>query len=130
MSDQADALRRRVGDFALAVLRFVRGLPGDVASDTIIRQIARAAGGVSANYRAACCARSRPEFIATLGVAVIEADETGHWLWMASQLGLGSARELNRLIAEGKELSAILSASLSTARRNYKREVEARKRQG
>ena len=114
----------------MAVLRFVRGLPRDVASDAIIRQIARAAGGVSANYRAACGARSRPEFIATLGVAVIEADETGHWLWMASQLGLGSTRELNRLIAEGKELSAILSASLSTARRNYKREMESRRRQG
>jgi len=130
MSEQADAMRRRVADFALAVLRFVRALPRDVASDAIIRQVARAAGGVSANYRAACGARSRPEFIAMLGVAVVEADETGHWLWMASQLGLGSKRELNRLIAEGQQLSAILSASLSTARRNYKREVEERKRQG
>ena len=124
MGERADALRKRVADFALGVLRFVRGLPKDLAADSVIRQVARSAGGVSANYRSACCARSRPEFIAKLGVALEEADETDHWLWMAVQLNLGNSHELARLTAEAKELRAILSASLSTARRNFKREQE------
>ena len=122
MGEQADALRKRLGDFAVEVLRFIRGLPKDMAADSIIRQVARSAGSVSANYRSACCARSRPEFIARLGVTVEEANETDHWLWMAAQLNLGNSHELARLTAEAKELCAILSASLSTARRNFKRE--------
>lgn len=125
MGAQADGLRRRIADFALAVLRFVRGLPRDVATDSIIRQVARSASGIAGNYRSACSARSKAEFIAKLALAVEEADETDQWLWMAQQLQLGSPRELERLAAEGKELRAILSASLSTARRNLKRELEA-----
>ena len=124
MGERADALRKRVADFALGVLRFVRGLPKELAADSIIRQVARSAGGVSSNYRSACCARSRPEFIAKLGVALDEADETEHWLWMATQLNLGNSHELARLTAEAREVRAILSASLRTARRNFKREQE------
>lgn len=125
MGAQAEALRKRIADFALAVLLFVRRLPREVASDSIIRQVARSAGGVSANYRAACLARSRAEFIAKLGTALEEADETEHWLWMAAQLGLGVGRDRDRLVTESRELRAILSASLSTARRNLKREAAA-----
>ena len=127
MGQQAEVLRRRVADFAVAVLRFVRGLPRDVSSDSIIRQVARSAGGVAANYRAACHARSKAEFVSRLAVALEEADETEHWLWMAGQLNLGAAPDRERLSAEGKELRAILSASLSTSRRNLRRELEHRK---
>ena len=127
MGEQADVLKRRVGEFALAVLRFVRGVPAEAASDGVIRQVARSAGSVSANYRAACCGRSRQEFIARPGVAVEEADETSHWLWMAAELSLGNSLELTRLMAEAKELQAILSASLSTARRNHRRDQEHRR---
>jgi four helix bundle protein len=125
MGAQADALRRRIADFALAVLRFVRSLPRDVASDSIIRQVARSASGIAGNYRAACSARSTADFIAKLALALEEADETDQWLWMAQQLQLGRPRDLARLAAEGKELQAILSASLSTARRNLRREIDA-----
>jgi len=127
MSEHADGLKRRIGGLAVAVLRFVRGLPGDVATDSVIRQVARSAASVSANYRAACCGRSRQEFIARLGVAVEEADETTHWLWMAAQLSLGNSHELARLTQEAREVQAILSASLSTARRNHQRAQSARR---
>ena len=112
-----------MGEFAVAVLRFVRRLPGDLAADSIIRQVARSAGSASANYRSACAGRSKQEFIAKLGVAVEEIDETDHWLWMATQLSLGNSVELAKLTAEAKELRAILSASLSTARRNHRRQL-------
>jgi hypothetical protein len=58
---------------------------------------------------------------------VEEADETVHWLWMAGQLGLSSGSDFEHLVAEGKELRAILSSSLSTARRNLKRELGERR---
>ena len=126
MSAQAEALRKRIAEFALGVLTFIRRLPRDVASDSIIRQVARSAAGTSSNYRAACCARSRAEFVSKLSVALEEADETEHWLWMAGQLGLGRGTEFNKLVAEGREIRAILSASVSTARRNLRRDTGPR----
>jgi four helix bundle protein len=126
MGSQSEALRKRAAEFALAVLKFIRRLPRDVASDSIIRQVARSAAGVSANYRAACFARSRAEFVSRLAVAVEEAGETNHWLWMAGQLGLGTGKELERLLAEGHELQAILCSSLGTARRNLRRDVTSK----
>lgn len=130
MVEQEEALRQQVADFALGVLRFVRGLRRDVASDSIIRHIARCAGSVSANHRAACSARSIPEFISKLGIALAEADELAHWLWMAAQLRLGDSQKLAALDAEAKQLRAILAESVSAARRNLQRELGIRRRGG
>ena len=127
MAGQDEALRKRVAGFALEVLRFVRGLRRDVASDSIIRHIARCAGSVSSNYREACSARSLPELISKLGIALAEADEIEHWFWMAAQLRLGNSQKLAALDAEAKELRAILAESVSAARRNLQRESRSRR---
>jgi four helix bundle protein len=120
VSKQAEQLRTRVSDFALSVLRFVRTLPKEIATDSVVRQVARSAAGVASNYRAACCARSRAEFVSKLGTAVEEADETEHWLWMVGQLGLASGNRFEAIVRESRELRAILAASVGTARRNYR----------
>ena len=44
------------------------------------KQIVRSATSVAANYRAACRARSKAEFISKLCVVVEEANETLFWL--------------------------------------------------
>jgi four helix bundle protein len=43
-------------------------------------QLLRSGTSVAANYRAVCCARSRAEFLAKLGVVIEEADESAFWL--------------------------------------------------
>lgn len=118
MSEQTERLRARIGAFAVALLKCVRKVPLDSATSGIVRQVARSAPAVAANYRAACCARSRAEFIAKLGTAVEEADETEHWLWMLQQLDVQPAAELAALFREAREIRAILAASVGTARRN------------
>jgi len=127
MVEQEEALRKQVADFALGVLRFVRGLRRDVASDSIIRHIAGCAGSMSANYRAACSARSLPELISKLGVALQEADEIEHWFWMAAQLRLGNSQKLAALEAEAKQLRTMLAESVRAARRNSQREPGTRR---
>ena len=74
-------------------------------------QLSRSATGVAANYRATCRARSRPEFIAKLGVVVEEADESHMWLGMIVRLELLVGDELLRLYKEADELTAIFTAS-------------------
>jgi four helix bundle protein len=83
--------------------------------------LARSAAGISANYRAACCARSAADFLSKLAVALEEADETNHWLGIIGELKLVAPPALRPLAQEAKELRAILSASVSTARRNVRR---------
>jgi four helix bundle protein len=127
MNPQAEELRRRLALFALAVVRLVRRLPREVATDHIVRQVARSAGGMASNYRAACCARSMEEFVAKLGEAADDADEASGWLWMADQIRLAPGTDFQWLVRESKELTSILSSSLSTARRNL-RQAEAAER--
>ena len=43
---------------------------------------------MAANYRAACRARSKPEFIAKLGVVEEEADESAFWLELIMETNL------------------------------------------
>src|SRR5216684_3641317 len=73
-------LKARTKEFALRVGRLVDALPNTVKGRTIANQIMRSATSVAANYRAACRARSRAEFIAKIGVVEEEADETAFWL--------------------------------------------------
>ena len=77
---------------------------------------------MSANYHACCRARSRAEFIAKLGVAVEEADESEHWLLVLIESDVGRGAELDGLYDESRQLRAILKASHDTARANAARQ--------
>jgi four helix bundle protein len=128
MAQQPDALRKRISEFALAVLKLVRRLPRDVATDSVVRRVARSAAGMASNYGAACSARSAAELVEKLGVALEEADDTRHWLWMAEQLQLARGKAFDDLIAESREIHAILSENLSTARQTRRAAEDPRRK--
>ncbi len=115
--DQREELRRRTKAFALRVIRVYRALPRSTEAQVLGKQLLRSATSVGANYRAVCRARSRPEFIAKPGVVAEEADETVFWLELLIEAGIMSARRLEGLLKEARELTAIFSASAQTARR-------------
>ena len=124
MNERAQDLRNRTRRFAVRLGRFLRTLPRDPVTLEIVRQLAKAGGSVSANYHACCRARSRAEFIAKLGVAVEEADETEHWLLVLIESDIGRGAELDRLYDEARQLRAILKASHDTARSNAARQKD------
>jgi four helix bundle protein len=78
--------------FALPVIRLVDSLPNTMAGRTIGGQLIRSGTSVSANYRAACRARSKAEFIAKLGIVEEEADESCHWLELIIEVRLMDER--------------------------------------
>lgn len=53
-----------------------------------------------ANYRAACRVRSRAEFIAKIGVAEEEADETAFWLELIIGSNIRSEKQVEPLLKE------------------------------
>ena len=111
-------LRIRVRGFALAVLTFTRQIPRTPEHQIFVIQVLKASSAVSANYHAARRSRSRKEFIAKLGSVVEEADESVVWLEFMRDGGIASNPEL---LAEAKELCAIFTAALQTARTNHRR---------
>jgi four helix bundle protein len=119
MSEQSEALKERAMLFALNTLRLVDRFPRTVGADVIARQLAKSSTSVAANYRSACTARSRRDFIAKLAIVVEEADESVCWLDLIIRSGIvASATDLPALRGEANQLRAIFSRSLGTARAN------------
>ena|SRR3972149_9116589 len=111
-------LKSRTKRFGLDVIRFIEILPKGETSYVIRRQLLRSATSVGANYRAACRGRSKAEFIAKLGIAIEEADESIYWLEMLIEAGLIKQELASNLIEEANQLVAIFTASQKTASRN------------
>ena len=70
---------------------------------------------MAANYRAACRVRSKPEFVAKLGVVEEEADESAFWLELIMETNLLSATKVEPLLSEASEIVAIMASSKKTA---------------
>jgi four helix bundle protein len=121
MNQAATALKGRTKKFALDILAFVRRLPATDEARDIGGQLRRAATGVAANYRAACRSRSRAEFIARVGVALEEADESALWLEILEESSLAKERRVLELRDEANQLSAIFASSCITASGNAHR---------
>jgi four helix bundle protein len=82
------------------------------------QQVIDSSASMAANYRAACRARSRAEFIAKLGTVNEECDETVYWLEYVARTGM-IFKGLGDLLDEAQQLRAIFAASYGTARANY-----------
>ena len=81
-------LIERTKQFALRVIKLVGVLPRTIEGRAIASQLMRSGTSVAANYRAACRARSKAEFIAKLGTVEEEADESAFWLELIIDAGL------------------------------------------
>ena len=92
-------------------------------------QLMRSGTSVAANYRAACRARSKPEFIAKLGTVEEEADESAFWLELIIEAGLLSEGKIRPLLDEANEIVAMMASSKKTASRGAKLQIANRKSQ-
>src|SRR6266852_310466 len=106
-----DELRARTKKFALRVIKLYRSLPSGRDAQILGQQLMRSGTSVGANYRAACRARSKAEFIAKLGIVVEEADESQYWLELLEESGILRKKQLESLYQEATELTAIFTAA-------------------
>jgi len=111
-----ETLKLRTRRFALAVIQLVEGMPKSMSSTVIGRQVMRAGTAVGANYRAACRARSRAEFIAKLGIVEEEADECIYWFELMEEANLLPQATIAPLKSEANELLAISIATINSTR--------------
>jgi four helix bundle protein len=114
----AEQLKERTMRFALRVMGLCRTLPADWEGRFIADQLFRASARASANYNAACRARSRRDFINKLGMVVEESDESVFWLIFVGRSGMNETADQKELLSEGRELLAIFIRSAKTASDN------------
>src|ERR1041384_4459022 len=115
-----DDLKHRTKQFSLRVLKLVAALPKNLAGRNIGGQLARAGTSVGANYRAACRARSKVEFIAKIGIVEEEADESGFWMELIIETELLKAELVKPLLDEANELAKIMASSRKSASESLK----------
>ncbi len=111
-------LKQRTRQFGLDIIRLVQSLPTDAATRILAGQLVRSGTSVGANYRAACRAKSRADFVSKLGTVEEEADESAFWLELLVDAQKVRPSAAARLIREADELTAIAVSSINTARKS------------
>jgi four helix bundle protein len=110
-----EELKKRTKTFALRVMKLADALPRSTEGRAIGNQLVRSGTSVGSNYRATCRARSRAEFVARIGIAEEEADESAYWMELVVEGDLLPARKVTALLQEASELTAIMAASRISA---------------
>ena len=109
-------LRMRTKAFALRIIRLYASLPKSTEAQVIGKQVLRSGTSVGAHYHEARRARSTAEFISKVEGGLQELEETVYWLELLSDGGIGAPARLVDLCHEANELTAILVASVKTAK--------------
>ena len=109
-------LLTRSKKLGLEVIKLADDLPQKQAAYVITQQIIRSATSVGANYRAACRAKSTPDFINKLKIVEEEADETHYWLEILEEAGLMTPERIAPIKAETNEIISMVVASIKTLR--------------
>ncbi len=112
-----EQMKIRTKEFAKHVVNLCRQLPNSPEGKLIRNQFFRAGTSVGANYRAACRARSKADFISKLGIVLEETGESLYWLEIIAENNIMNPKFLNGLMNKAKELVAIFIASLKTAKK-------------
>jgi len=109
-------LQERMTTFAVRIVKMVDSMPNTVAGAAIARQVVRSGTSPSANYRAACLAKSDKDFINKLKMVEEELDETCHWLDIITRSQLLQSERMKPLHQECSELLNIIAKSIVTAK--------------
>jgi len=107
--------KRRTKAFAINVAKFCKTVPFDRIVRHYIDQIIRCSSSVGANYRAACRAKSKPDFINKMRIVEEEADESMYFLELICEFYPLRKEEIAVLYKEANELLSMTISSINTA---------------
>lgn len=104
-----EGFKRRTKEFVLRSIRVYQALPKTEEARILGNQFLRSASSTGANYRAACCARSKAEFYAKLSITLEEADESLFWMGVLVESKIIPINRLETLMQEATEIIKILA---------------------
>lgn len=114
-------MNKRTMKMALNVIKLTKSFPLCQESKVITYQIIKSSTSTAANYRSAGRGKSFKDFIAKLGIAEEECDETIFWLEMILEANLASPELTQPIKQEASELLSIIVSSIKTAKKNLEK---------
>ncbi len=108
--------------FAVRIVKLARFLQEKKNDFVLSKQILRSGTGIGANARERKNAQSKADFINKLAIALKEADETQYWLEILYESEIIEQNLFNSLNEELKEIIAIITSSIKTAKEKNERE--------
>ncbi|MFM2224469.1 MAG: hypothetical protein RJA07_671 [Bacteroidota bacterium] len=120
MKEFENQLKKRSKDFALRVIKMIRTLPKDMDAQIIAKQLLRSATSVGANYRSACRAKSKKDFLYKINIVEEEADESLFWMELLVEAEILKPNKLELLMKECDELISIFTSIGKSTKQNLK----------
>jgi four helix bundle protein len=111
-----EEMKARTRSFALRIIRLAESLPDTSTAKVIQHQMIRCGSSVGATYRAACRAKSRPDFVSKMGTVEEEADETIYWMELLIDAEIVKRPRIADLLDEADQILSIVIASIKTAK--------------
>jgi four helix bundle protein len=105
-------LQERMTTFAVRIVKMVDAMPSTISGMAIARQIIRSGTSPSANYRAACLAKSDKDFVNKLKMVEEELDETCHWIEIIIRSELMKESRMKPIHQEACELLNIIAKTI------------------
>ena len=112
------ALKQRTKEFAHRCVKLSITLPRTYLDNHIRGQLIRCSTSVASNYRAACIAQSKANFVSKLSIVLEEVDESDFWLEFVIDEQMLSKDRVLPLLKEAEELTAIFISSRKAARKS------------
>ena len=109
-------LKKRTKGFAHRCVKLSLALPDNPLGKHIRTQLIRCSTSVASNYRAACMAQSKADFVSKISIVIEEADESCFWMEFIIGEKLLDEKQVVYLLEEGRELTAIFISSRKTAK--------------
>ncbi|HBX51673.1 MAG: four helix bundle protein [Bacteroidetes bacterium GWF2_33_38] len=107
-------LKNRTKKFAIEVFKLCNELESQSNYKSYLNQLIRCSSSVGANYRAACRAKSTPDFINKLKIVEEEIDESAFFLELINELT--NIEKSKELLKEANEITAIIVSSIKTVK--------------
>ena len=115
-------LQKRLKSLAVKTGKLCIKLPFNPTNKVYIDQIIRSSTSSAANYRSACRAKSKADFVNKLKIVEEELDETMFFHEMIAEFNSESKKELRELFIEANQLLSIIVASINTTNSNIIKE--------
>ena len=108
--------------FAVRIVKFTQFLQNEKNERVLSKQILRSGTSIGANLHECTNAQSKADFINKLHIALKEADETAYWLELLMESEIIDNQQFDSLYNDLKEIIALLTASIKTAKNNINNE--------
>ena len=107
-----EEMKARTRAFALRSIRLAESLPDTPTARVIRNQILRCGSSVGANYRAACRAKSKADFVSKMGTV----EENNYWMELLIDAEIVQRPRIVNLLDEADQILSIVISSIKTAK--------------